>query len=60
MKPKNKREEVFLAVIEELVKEKNKWETRAKHPLPKGWCYVDEHPCIGEVLIVFPDILTKG
>ena len=60
MKPKNKREEVFLFVIEQLIKEKDKWEFRAKHPLPTGWSYPEDHPRIGEVLAIFPDILTKG
>ena len=60
MKAKTKREEILLDVIKELVKERNKWEQRYKHPLPEGWLYGDEHPRIGEVLAIFPDILTKG
>ena len=49
MKPKTKREEVLLDVIKELVKERNKYEFRYKHPLPEGWIYGDEHPRIGEI-----------
>lgn len=52
MKAKAKREEVLLSVIEELVKERDKWELRAKHPLPEGWSYGDEHPRYGEVISV--------
>jgi len=60
MEAKTKREEVFLSVIEQLVKERDKWEFRYKHPLPEGWSYGDDHPRIGEVLSLFPDILTKA
>jgi len=59
MKAKTKREEVFLSVITELVKEKNKWEFRAKNPLPKGWMYPENHPRIGELISVFPNILNQ-
>ena len=57
MKPKTKREEVFLDVIKYLVKEKDKLEFRAKNPLPNGWLYAEGHPRIGEVVSLFPDIL---
>ena len=59
MKAKNKKDEVYLDVIKELVKERDKWEKRAKHPLPSGWNYGEDHPRIGDVIAVFPDILTK-
>jgi hypothetical protein len=52
MKTKYKREEVMLEVIKELVEEKNKWEFRAKHPLPKGWSYGEEHPRFGELVTI--------
>ena len=48
---RTKNEEVYIGVIKELVKEKNKWEMRAKHPL-KGWSYGDEHPRISEVIAI--------
>jgi hypothetical protein len=57
---KSTSEKVYLSVINELVKEKNKWEFRAKHPLMEGWCYGEDHPRIGEVLSIFPNILTNG
>jgi hypothetical protein len=44
------QKEVYMSVITELVKEKDKYEYRYKHPLPKGWIYADG----------FPDILIKG
>ncbi len=53
----SERDEVYLDVIKELVREKEKWEDRYKHPLPSGWCYADEHPMIGEVIALFSDIL---
>jgi hypothetical protein len=49
MKANTAREEFMLEVIRELVKERDKWEHRCKHPLPKGWSYGDEHPRYGEV-----------
>ena len=60
MRKKTVRDKVYLSVIDELVKERDKYEFRYKHPLPKGWSYGDEYPRIGEVLPLFPDILTEG
>jgi hypothetical protein len=53
---KTKKDQVYLNVINELVKERDKWEYRYKYPLPKGWMYADEHPRIGEVVLLFPNI----
>lgn len=39
---KAEQKEVYLSVIKELVKERDKWEERYKHPLPKGWKFPDE------------------
>jgi hypothetical protein len=57
MEVKTEREEVFLSVIKQLVIERDKWEFRAKHPLPEGWSYPEFHPRIGEVVSFFPNIL---
>jgi hypothetical protein len=57
---KNKREEVYLSVINELVKEKSELEERLKNPLPEGWIRAKDHPRIGEVLALFPNILTTN
>ena len=45
---RTKNEGVYIDVIKELVNEKNKWEMRAKHPLPAGWIYGEDHPRIAE------------
>ena len=44
------KDKVYLSVIKELVKERDKYEYRYKHPLPEGWCFGEEHPRIGEVV----------
>jgi hypothetical protein len=56
---RQQEKDVYIEVIKELVKEKNKWESRAKNPLPKGWMYAEDHPRIGEVLALFPNILNQ-
>jgi hypothetical protein len=53
------KEKVYLEVIQELVKERDKWEFLYKHPLPKGWIRAEEHPRIGELTAVIPDILLN-
>ena len=55
---KNDKEEVYLFVINELVKEKRNIEERMS--LPKGWVRLKDHPRLGEVLAVFPNILKSG
>jgi len=53
-----KNKDIYLSIIKELVKERDKWEFRAKYPLPGRWVYGENHPRIGEVLAVFPNILN--
>jgi hypothetical protein len=57
---KRQEKDVYIGVIKELVKEKNRWEFKAKNPLPEGWMYAEDHPRIGEVLAVFPNILNQS
>ena len=55
----SKKDEVYLSVINYLVKERDKYEYRYKHPLPKGWSYGEDHPRIGEVIALFPNIFKQ-
>lgn len=50
-------DKVYLSVINELVKEKSELEERLRNPLPAGWIRGQDHPGIGEVLSIFPNIL---
>jgi len=57
---KTANEKVYLSVIDELVKEKSELEGRLRNPLPAGWIRGQDHPRIGEVLAIFPDILIMN
>lgn len=50
------QKKVYMDVINILVKEKDKWEFRVKHPLPRGWLYGEDHPRIGELIHLFPNM----
>jgi len=58
MKIKTKREEVFFSVIEQLIKEKEKLEMRMALK-GTGWMLPEDHPRIGEVLAILPNINLK-
>jgi hypothetical protein len=47
---KRTEKQIYLDFIKELAKERDKYEYRYKHPLPKGWIFADEHPRYGETL----------